>query len=115
MFQDLKSLVNAAGVPYFDLKVHSGYLHGARALQVDIEKEVLACMEFTSIRHVIFTGHSAGGAVASLAFLQTLAVASARCTCMANDIRASGLMSYKIRGFASPSSPLAVRQSLHRH
>ncbi|OAP58041.1 hypothetical protein AYL99_07131 [Fonsecaea erecta] len=73
-FLDLKSLVG--GLPEFDLKVHSGFLHGARALQADVEIEILKCLESTNIRHVIFTGHSAGGAVASLAYLQALGAAA---------------------------------------
>ncbi|KAL6400978.1 hypothetical protein AUP68_16698 [Ilyonectria robusta] len=52
------------------VRVHSGYLTCATALIPDLEKEISRLREADdSIQNVVFTGHSAGGAVASLLFV----------------------------------------------
>lgn len=45
---------------------HSGFLYVARNMAGDIRSAILACSE--PVDHVLFTGHSAGGAIASLIF-----------------------------------------------
>lgn len=52
------------------MRVHSGYLACATALIPDLGKDISRLREADdSIQHVVFTGHSAGGAVASLLFV----------------------------------------------
>ncbi|KAK4248897.1 hypothetical protein C7999DRAFT_13178, partial [Corynascus novoguineensis] len=59
-------------------QVHSGFLNGARALLPVVKDQLASTVGPSSDRasHVIFTGHSAGGAVASLLYLHFLGIAS---------------------------------------
>ncbi|KAL2197038.1 Alpha/Beta hydrolase protein [Corynascus similis CBS 632.67] len=59
-------------------RVHSGFLNGARALLPVVKEQLASTVGPGSDRasHVIFTGHSAGGAVASLLYLHFLGIAS---------------------------------------
>jgi predicted lipase len=54
------------------VEVHAGFLNGAEALVSAVEKHINSQPK---CRHVLFTGHSAGGAVASLLFTRFLSVA----------------------------------------
>lgn len=47
-------------------KAHSGFLYVARSMAENIHSALLSCPK--PVHHVLFTGHSAGGAVASLIF-----------------------------------------------
>ncbi|KAI5803697.1 Alpha/Beta hydrolase protein [Geopyxis carbonaria] len=51
------------------VSVHSGFLHGARALEGPVRTALAAA----GAKHVVFAGHSAGGAVAALLFSHFLA------------------------------------------
>jgi hypothetical protein len=52
------------------IRAHGGYLAGAKALASKVEGEIGRQIDLdSSIEHVVFTGHSAGGAVAGLIFL----------------------------------------------
>lgn len=62
------------------LGVHAGFLNAAKALMPLIEEHINR-IRSTSIRHVLFTGHSAGGAVASMTYLRALSHAKERCEC----------------------------------
>ncbi len=46
-------------------------MNGVKALESEIKAQVALCRQ-KNIKHVLFTGHSAGGAVASLAFMHLL-------------------------------------------
>lgn len=59
---------------------HSGFLNSAEALEPMVSKWLKESLEKGGIKHVVFTGHSAGGAVASLMFLHYLCKASSDCT-----------------------------------
>ena len=49
---------------------HAGFMNSAKSLLPEITKEISRQLsDDGSITHIIFTGHSAGGAVASLLFL----------------------------------------------
>ncbi|KAH8696933.1 hypothetical protein GQ44DRAFT_596436, partial [Phaeosphaeriaceae sp. PMI808] len=62
---------NGADTP---LLAHAGFLHGAKALAPKLEQQMVQYISDASrsIDNVIFTGHSAGGAVSSLLFLHFL-------------------------------------------
>lgn len=62
-----------------ELKAHSGFINGASALEAGIASYIRSVFKAGRIEHVIFTGHSAGGAVASLLFLRFLDVAAHEC------------------------------------
>jgi hypothetical protein len=47
-------------------EAHAGFLHAAIALKDTVFKHIDDSTRNNRIKHVIFTGHSAGGAVASL-------------------------------------------------
>lgn len=52
------------------IRAHGGYLSGAKALIPKIEEEIGRQIDLDpGIEHVVFTGHSAGGAVSGLLFL----------------------------------------------
>lgn len=57
------------------LQAHSGFLNSARALDKAVSQRIqmYICENASNYSHVLFTGHSAGGAVASLLFLRYLA------------------------------------------
>ncbi|KAF4982820.1 hypothetical protein FZEAL_1612 [Fusarium zealandicum] len=53
-----------------DIAVHGGFLACANALLPWLTQEIIRQVELDdSLRHVVFTGHSAGGAVAAIVFL----------------------------------------------
>ncbi|KAH0561982.1 hypothetical protein GP486_003311 [Trichoglossum hirsutum] len=59
-----------------DVCAHAGFLNGAEALVPAVAKHIDALAENKSaVKHVLFTGHSAGGAVASLLFAKFLSLA----------------------------------------
>ena len=49
-------------------RVHAGFLNGVLALLPELLVQINAYIATTSNPHIMFTGHSAGGAVAALAF-----------------------------------------------
>ncbi|KAH7128564.1 Alpha/Beta hydrolase protein [Dendryphion nanum] len=53
------------------LSAHSGFLGGAKAL-IPRVIDVISQAQSTNVKHIILTGHSAGGAVASLVFMKLL-------------------------------------------
>ena len=61
------------------LKVHSGFLNGARALAPRIAKHLEKTKAPNGPRQVLFAGHSAGAAVASLLFYHSLSTSSEQC------------------------------------
>jgi len=62
---------NGANTP---LTAHAGFLYGAKALAPKLQQQMAQYISDAShsIDNVIFTGHSAGAAVASLLFLHFL-------------------------------------------
>ncbi|KAF2737723.1 alpha/beta-hydrolase [Polyplosphaeria fusca] len=54
------------------LRVHSGFLNSTEAVLQQIKDHTERLTQALNIRHVLLTGHSAGGAVASLFFLHML-------------------------------------------
>ena len=62
------------------LVAHAGFLNGAAALFSEVTRRVeQVAAEDKGPRHILLTGHSAGGAVASLIFAKFLA--EAKCPC----------------------------------
>jgi hypothetical protein len=60
--------------------VHSGFLNGAKALLPEIKSQISSSLaDNAGIQHVIFTGHSAGGAVITLIFMHMLGILKAEC------------------------------------
>lgn len=57
------------------LEAHSGFLNSAKALDKTVSQRINMYIRenASNYSHVLFTGHSAGGAVASLLFLRYLA------------------------------------------
>lgn len=58
---------------------HAGFLNSAEALMPTLSKHVKAAITNSLIKHVLFTGHSAGGAVASLLLAKYLSLAAEEC------------------------------------
>ncbi|KAK3898407.1 Alpha/Beta hydrolase protein [Staphylotrichum tortipilum] len=56
-------------------KVHSGFRNGAKALIPAVKQQLLQAADSGRATHIIFTGHSAGGAIASLLYLHFLGIA----------------------------------------
>lgn len=52
-----------------ELDAHAGFLAGARVLENEITKTINQAFHAEGIREVLFTGHSAGAAVASILFM----------------------------------------------
>ena len=62
---------------------HAGFLNGAVALLPEVTRRVNALVgEKPGPRNIMFTGHSAGGAVASLLFTRFMMEASEKCKCI---------------------------------
>ncbi|KAF7546119.1 hypothetical protein G7Z17_g8654 [Cylindrodendrum hubeiense] len=61
-----------------ELLAHSGFLNSAEALDNNVSRRIQRYVnaQGSEKKHVVFTGHSAGGAVASLLFLRYLSNAS---------------------------------------
>jgi hypothetical protein len=55
-----------------DLSAHSGFLSSARTLSPPVLRHISKLNQEGRIKHVIFTGHSAGGGVATLLYLKLL-------------------------------------------
>lgn len=60
-------------------RVHEGFRLSAKALEGRVERQLGKCEYGTGPKEIVFTGHSAGAAVASLLFQIFLSVASAKC------------------------------------
>jgi hypothetical protein len=58
---------------------HAGLLHSAEALAPLVSKRIGALIWRYGIKHVLFTGHSAGGAVSSLLFAKYMSLAPTDC------------------------------------
>jgi Lipase (class 3) len=58
---------------------HAGFLNSAMALHSSVHHHLSKMQQATPGLHVVFTGHSAGGAVASLLFVKCLLEASKSC------------------------------------
>ena len=58
---------------------HAGFANGAAALESTVTAQIRSSFKHNKVKHVIFTGHSAGGAVASLLFLRSLSIATRDC------------------------------------
>ena len=54
------------------IKAHAGYINGADALEAAIRSQIDSTCRGSKTWNVLFTGHSAGGAVASLLFTRFL-------------------------------------------
>lgn len=52
-----------------ELEAHAGFLAGARVLESEITKTINEAFHAGGIKEVLFTGHSAGAAVASILFM----------------------------------------------
>jgi len=63
---------------------HAGFLSSAEAILPVLLKHLEGLLGGSSdIKHVLFTGHSAGGAVASLLFANFLCKSAPECKCLA--------------------------------
>jgi putative lipase involved disintegration of autophagic bodies len=51
---------------------HAGFLNAANDLEPVLTKKIKEILVYNEVKHVLFTGHSAGGAVASLLFAKYL-------------------------------------------
>lgn len=69
---DLRFWVNS-------LKVHSGFLNCASRLLKDVSTCIEDVTKSMAPKRVLFTGHSAGGAVASLIFLALRTHSAEKC------------------------------------
>jgi acyl-CoA reductase-like NAD-dependent aldehyde dehydrogenase len=75
MSQNLKELA-ADGSPF---SAHAGFLNGAENLMPFVSKKVKEITSHNQVRHILFTGHSAGGAVSSLLFAKHVFCAAVDC------------------------------------
>ncbi|KAI9866048.1 MAG: hypothetical protein M1813_002015 [Trichoglossum hirsutum] len=55
-----------------EVEAHAGFLMGAESLMPQINKVLEKLVRDRNVKHVLFTGHSAGGSVASLLWLKLL-------------------------------------------
>lgn len=55
-----------------ELSAHSGFLSSAKTLSPPVLRHISKLNQEGRIKHVIFTGHSAGGGVAALLYLKFL-------------------------------------------
>lgn len=63
-----------------NLSAHSGFLTSAKSLSPAIIRHISKLNEEGRIKHVVFTGHSAGGGVAALLYLKFLLDTDTLCT-----------------------------------
>jgi pimeloyl-ACP methyl ester carboxylesterase len=75
LFQDPNDLATY----YQPVHAHAGFLNSAEALTPTLSKHIEDAIRKRSIKHVLFTGHSAGGAVASLLLAKYLTRAAEDC------------------------------------
>jgi len=54
------------------IRAHGGFLNGAESLTPSVAQKIAQEAKKNAVKHVLFTGHSAGGAVASLLFMNFL-------------------------------------------
>lgn len=74
--QDAGVLDNNTNIP---LHAHAGFLNGAEALLPEVSSRISRFVQQHRVKHVLFTGHSAGGAVASLLFAHFLCASDPEC------------------------------------
>jgi alpha-beta hydrolase superfamily lysophospholipase len=63
----------------FTLQTHAGFLNSTEALLPEVSSRVSRLIQQSGAKHVLFTGHSAGGAVASLLFSHVLCKSEPEC------------------------------------
>lgn len=63
-----------------EMSAHSGFLKSAKALSSLVLGHISRLNQEGRIKHVIFTGHSAGGGVAALLYLKFLLDIDPLCT-----------------------------------
>lgn len=63
-----------------ELSAHSGFLSNAKSLSPPIIRHISTLNQEGRIKHVVFTGHSAGGGVAALLYLKFLLDMDPLCT-----------------------------------
>lgn len=68
-----------------ELLAHSGFLTSAKSLSPPIARHISKLNEGGKIKHVVFTGHSAGGGVAALLYLKFLLDTDPLCTFMSTS------------------------------
>jgi hypothetical protein len=61
---------------YVPMCSHAGFLSSAEALSLHISNAIYEHVTRGDVKHVVFAGHSAGGAVASLLFAHFLSQAA---------------------------------------
>jgi hypothetical protein len=61
------------------IEAHAGFLNGAESLMPHISKILQKVVRVGRVKHVLFTGHSAGGSVASLLWLKFLCFGAKTC------------------------------------
>ena len=71
--------VTGLGFENSEVEAHSGFLNSAEILEPLISERIKELAP-PGVNHVLFTGHSAGGAVASLLYLSRLSRRNAECT-----------------------------------
>ena len=71
--------VTGLGFESSEVEAHSGFLNSAEILKPMISKRIKD-LASADVNHVLFTGHSAGGAVASLLYLSYLSRRNTECT-----------------------------------
>ncbi|KAF8459250.1 Alpha/Beta hydrolase protein, partial [Kalaharituber pfeilii] len=92
------------------VKAHSGFLHCAHALLPQVRQELHKLIKEFNTHNVLFTGHSAGGAVASLLFTHFLSISHRDY----KNIKFS-LVTFGAPPVTSPDiTPLLLRSKVHR-
>ena len=61
------------------ISAHSGFVNGAKALLSLVSRHISKLSKSGQPKHIVFTGHSAGGAVASLLYLKFVLNATNNC------------------------------------
>lgn len=64
------------------IEAHAGFLNSAQALEGVVSKYIDDNAKQGNVKHVLFTGHSAGGAVSSLLYLRYLLCGKSKCKAM---------------------------------
>jgi putative lipase involved disintegration of autophagic bodies len=68
------------GTNQSEIEIHSGFHNAVNILLPDIKGEISKVLASAPVQHVICTGHSAGGAIASLVFMHLLNLTEDTCT-----------------------------------
>ena len=79
MKPDLDSLLQS-------MEAHAGFLNSAVELRERVSTFIDEVTKSRALKHVVFTGHSAGAAVASLLYLSFRAHSSEDCRYAARDV-----------------------------